>query len=175
MSANPKKPSPILSDTQAEMRNVLILLAREIATELDQLETILARKGITNSQYEKISKNPFYKRTLAAAVEEWNSPQNAENRARQQSAWGHEQALAGYIVRATDPREPLQHVNTAMANLAKWGGIGERLPDAKASDKFIISINIGNGKDIVHEAIIEHKGTPNDEPVTIEGSLASDG
>lgn len=153
---NPPAPPAILNDPEApgnsRFRLMLQTLAREIVVKLEDIDAILTRKGITNIQYEKILKNPYYVRIFKEYETAWNAADNAEARSRLQAAYLFEQALPGYFVRVTDRTEPLPAVTEAMKLLARVAGIGEaRSANAGDGGKFVISINLGGGHKIEHE------------------------
>lgn len=154
---------------QSRFRLMLAALAREVVMQLETVDVILARKGITQAQYDKILKNPYYSVLLAEATEAWKSAGNTEQRTKIQAAFLLEQAMPGYFVRITDNTEQLNAVNEGMKFLARVAGVGE----AKAGPdggKFIISINLGQGKLIEHE-VKTIEATPN-EPENPHGSNA---
>lgn len=139
---------PNIIEPEAEKRRALVLLAREIARSVDLQENVLARKGITEAQYEKILKNPFYAKTLEAEIDSWNAPQNAETRNRVQAAWILENAWPAFHVRLHNPNEPLRDVTAGLLALAKIAGIGEKGDALAAGTKFSININLGRGHEI---------------------------
>lgn len=149
--SNTKPSPPTLDDPQAETRNLLVALAREIAYDLEPVDVILARKGITKTQYEKIENNPFFKSALASAIEVWNAGNNAENRLRIQAAYMAERAMPQIYARMMNANEPLPAVNDSFKTLLKTAGIGERAAGAGTGEKFLISINLGAGKEIRQE------------------------
>lgn len=166
-SPPPKKKPSLATDPQQVMRLHLTALAKEVACELGKLEEILVRRGISRSQYDDtIVKNPFYKRVLEAEIEEWNSPQNAPRRLQLQAQWMLENTLPAYHVRVNDPNEALPAVNDAIKTLMKMSGVGERGDNQQPGQKFMININIGDGKPIHHEVTSAIEAAP----LTIEGT-----
>lgn len=159
-----------LPDANADTRELLVLLAREVAMELEDVDVIIQRKQITKSQYEKILNNPFYKKVLEAEREIWRSTLNAEQRLRIHAAFMLENALPDYYRRVKDPSENLNAVTEGIKTFAKIAGIGEKNTQQGSSEKFLISINIGGGKSIHREVetpvvkTIEHDPTPTGDP-----------
>lgn len=151
----PNLPAPnalIVVDATAAKRGVMNQLAVEVAQDLEDLPVILARHKISQQQYdEKVFRNPYFQRALTAALEEWHAPHNAKRRFEIQCASLAEKALPVYFARATDPGEPLSAVNEAMKNLMRGAGIGERAGGTANGERFTISINLGEGKEINHE------------------------
>lgn len=151
---------------QSRFRLMLAALAREIVMGLETVDVILARKGITNVQYEKILKNPYYSKIFAEGTDAWNSAANAEQRTKIQAAFLLEQAMPGYFVRVTSTLEPLPAVTEGMKFLARVAGVGEAKSGPEGG-KFVISINLGGGHKIEHE-VKTIEATPN-EPETPNG------
>jgi hypothetical protein len=151
-----------LFDPQAASRDMLRLLARHIASEIESVDAVLNRLGLTQAHYEKIINNPYYKRCLLEETREWHSPQNIEQRSRLAASFLHEQLMPNYAARLSDRNEPLPAVNEGMKNLAKWAGIGETKNAGGTGEKFTISINIPGEKPLVREVqakTIEHEPT----------------
>lgn len=152
--APPARPNdPTLPDSRANLRTAMVLLAREIAMELEEIPVILKRKQITEEQYEKISKNPFYARVLAAETEAWGNALNTEQRVRIQAAFMLEQSLPSYWVRLQDRNESLSSINEGVKTVAKLAGIGDRSPAFNEGQKFLININLGYGTEIKREVV----------------------
>lgn len=148
----------------SHFRLILQTLAREIVVGIEDVDAILRRKGITNIQYEKIRKNPFYTRIFNEYSLAWNAADNADARAKLQAAYLVEQALPGYFVRVTDKLEPLPAITEAMKFLARVAGIGERRAESgPEGGRFLISINLGQGRMIEHE-VKTIEATPNEDP-----------
>lgn len=163
-STLPTGAPPDMSDRK---RQAITELAAQIAMDMEELPTILARKQITNDQYEKIAKNPFFQRVLQAYREAWLSATNAERRLALSSAAVIEHFLPKYVSRLHDPNEPLPAVNEGMKVLMKMASIGERGAQAPAGEKFTISINLGTDKTITHE-VIEAVALPPEDPPTMK-------
>lgn len=152
----PNKPTPPAQRTSADlfghsdaMREALVSLAREIAPDVETVETIINRRGITAEQYEKILKNPFYARHLEGFKAEWEGVLNTDKRIKIHSAIILERSLMDLYVRVGDRTEPLSAVVEGVKTFAKLAGIGERDTNRKGDgEKFVISINLGDDKQI---------------------------
>lgn len=142
---------PFNPDPTQRARLALTALAKEIATNFEELDAILRRKGISNDTWAKIEKNPFFVHTLAVETEAWKAPQNAARRIQLQALFTIEQSQHVLAVRLADPNENLTAVNETMKVLMKQAGIGENGGQAGTGEKFVISINLGDGKPIHHE------------------------
>lgn len=150
---------------QSRWRLMLAALAREIVMELEEVSVILTRKGLTEAQFEKVKRNPYYNTIFTEASDAWKAASNAEQRTKIQAAFLLEQALPGYFTRITDKSEPLPAVTEGMKLLARVAGVGETKAGADGG-KFVISINLGQGKTIEHE-VKTIEATP--EPETSHG------
>lgn len=164
-SSLPTGTAPDMSDKK---RQAITELAAQIAMDMEEVSTILARKQITNVQYEKIVKNAFYQRVLQAYREAWHSATNAERRLALASATMIEHFLPKYVSRLHDPNEPLPAVNEGMKVLMKMASIGERGAQAPAGEKFTISINLGGGHNPITHEVIEAVALPPEEPPTMK-------
>lgn len=156
-------------DENDKKRQALTELAAQIAMDVEELPTILRRKQITNTQYEKIAKNPFFQRVVQSYREAWLGATNVERRLALSSAAIIEHFLPKYVGRLHDPNEPLPAVNEGMKVLMKMASIGERGAQAPAGEKFTISINLGSDKQITHEVIEATTLQPEDPPMKLIG------
>lgn len=157
----------LIPPEDARLRLMLAGLAREIVMGLEDVPSILQRKGLSSQQYEKILKNPYYNKILAEATEAWTSATNAAERTRITALFLIEQAMPNYYVRITDKTEPLPAVTEGMKFLARTAGIAEVKAGIQEGGKFVISINLGHGKLIEHEVkTIDNDPQPQPEEKT---------
>jgi hypothetical protein len=145
-------PSPlVVIDPQSASRDLMNRLARDVAFQIEKLETVLERMGISEQSYARLVNNPYYMRVLAAYQEEWNASANTPNRLKIQAAYLAESALPHLWARAIDRNEPFSAANEAVKTLLKVAGIGEGQQVQAIGEKFQININIGEGKEIHKE------------------------
>ncbi len=134
-------PPPVLD------QEALVALARDIAQEMLDLDEILVKHKLTDTQYEIIKVNPFFSRVLAAETACWHSPLNTAERTKLKASLLVEDLLPALNTRLHDRKESLEDMLKGAATLMKIAGIGERAPaangDAKPGEKFVIQINMG--------------------------------
>jgi len=148
----------------SEQSTLYLKLAREIATDLYDIETILNANQITAEQWEKIKNDPTFQRILGAEVAAWNSAINTLERTKLKAGVMIEEWLPEAYARMSDSRENL----TAKTELAKLvtriAGMG--LNDAHVvggtGERITISINLGADakfEKTVSPKIIDHEPT----------------
>lgn len=162
----PAKTSIEIADPNSKFREMLDMLAREVAVAFEATDVICQRKGITPTQYEKIEKNPYYIRVLAAFKEEWGGALNTEKRLQLKALFLLEHTLTPWWGRMQNKQEPLAAVNEGVKTLAKLAGVGERSREDAAGEKFMININLGGGTKITREVNVVES-----IPVEIEGTV----
>jgi len=119
-------------------------LAREMAMAIRNYKDIFADFNLTEEDYYEIAKNDFYKRAKEQFALEWNSTLSTADRVKITSAAGAEQGLLAVTRRMLDPNEPFPGVLTAFKQLCQNAGIGDPKAEQKTSERFIITINIGD-------------------------------
>lgn len=147
--------TPSTSDT------ALVKLAREIAMDIQPIETILKQYSITDQAWEQLQRNGRFTRLLESQVEEWNSALNTHERVRAKSAAMLEEWLPELNNRLHDRDIGLPAKVEAGKMLTKMAGIGEREVGAGgAGERFTITINLGEDHKLSFEkqvpATIEH-------------------
>lgn len=120
----------------------LAALAREIATEINELPVILQHFGISEEEYAALQQNNSFQAILQSAIAEWKSATNAEKRIEVQALAGIEDAMTTVVARMGNKDEPLNHVVEAGKWLKSLTNINA---DAKGAqgEKFIINIQLG--------------------------------
>ena len=125
----------------------LIRLAEELAQNLNDLEVVLQKYGVTTEAWAEINVNPFFTKILEAARAIWSSPLNAAERTKVKAAILTEQALPSLDKRIHDANEPLDKVIQGIKLLSTIAGLGEKAQQGGlgSTDKFVIQINMGAG------------------------------
>lgn len=140
----------------------LVKLAREIAMDIQPIETILKQYSIDPQRWEELQRNGKFIRLLESQVEEWNSALNTHERVRAKSAAMLEEWLPELNNRLHDRDIGLPAKVEAGKMLTKMAGIGEREMNAGAGgERFTITINLGED----HKLSFEKSA-----PLTIEHS-----
>lgn len=78
---------------QEDERTLMISLATEIAMDINPFETILDTHGVTQSEFDRISKHPMFARFLSEASVQWNGSANTKARIVAKMEAGLEAAL----------------------------------------------------------------------------------
>lgn len=144
------KASPVSHDV------TLLKLAREIAMDIQPVETILATLEISDDEWQNIQQNLTFRGYLRTAIEEWQSASNTQERVRLKSLAFVEEALPEFYARAHDPTENLQHKIRVLEVVAKFAGVGGNVDTALSGEKFSVTINLGAD----HQVRIERDVTP---------------
>lgn len=143
MADEPQLPVPFVPLTPQRMAQ----LARELATNMRDIDAVLADFKITEEQFLVYSENPAFKNALESAIIDWNSAHSVEQRIRLQAAHGLEDGMQILVARMQKQSEPLTAAVETGKFLAKLVGIGEegRNP-GNPGDKFSIVINLGDDR-----------------------------
>lgn len=121
-----------------------ISLAREIARDMNPIQTILESRQIDANEWERIQANPHFQRVLSAEVEAWQSANNVGERVRLKALHFVEEALPEFFQRAHDPRETLNAKTEVLKTITRLAGIGNSVGETGAmGEKFSVTINLG--------------------------------
>lgn len=121
-----------------------ISLAREIARDMNPIQTILESRQIDANEWERIQANPHFQRVLSAEVEAWQSANNVGERVRLKALHFVEEALPEFFQRAHDPRETLNAKTEVLKTITRLAGIGNSMGETGAmGEKFSVTINLG--------------------------------
>jgi hypothetical protein len=139
----PAVPAIVVGDTTYTPSN-LAALAREVAMDIKPLPDILKVYRLSEDDYLKISKIPFYAKALETAAIEWNSALSTHDRIRIEAAAIMEDAMPGLSARMKSRDEALPAAIEAGKLFAKLAGLGEVNKAAAGSgEKFVIQIDLG--------------------------------
>ena len=143
-------------ETQSQLMRTL---AREVATDILPLETILETYGISPKQYENISNNRAYKAYLQEAVEAWASAENATGRAKLKLAIAAEESIPEMMTRLHDQQWPAPARVELFKTFLKAAGLASIEGEGgNTSERVQININMSSAS----------------EPVTIDRNLRID-
>ena len=121
-----------------------ISLAREIARDMNPIQTILESRQIDANEWERIQANPHFQRVLSSEVEAWQSANNVGERVRLKALHFVEEALPEFFQRAHDPRETLNAKTEVLKTITRLAGIGNSMGETGAmGEKFSVTINLG--------------------------------
>jgi hypothetical protein len=129
-------------------------LAREMAINIRPYKVVFADYGISEEDFYEISKHEFFKRAKEQYALAWNATESAADRVRLQAAAGSELILPVMVNRAMDANESLSNATEAAKFVAKLAGLGEvKISPASASDRFVITINLGADVETYNKSI----------------------
>jgi hypothetical protein len=132
----------------------LVKLAREMAMNVRPCEDVFEDFGINKTDYYEISKLEFYAKVKEQFTLEWNATASTADRVKIGSLAYLEQILPTITRRALDLKEPLPAATDVAKLLARNAGIGEKTETKGASERFVITINLGadvDGKPVVEK------------------------
>lgn len=120
-------------------------LARDVAIDIETLDAILVKHGLTHAQYDFIAEhNTFFKQALLQQVADWNQIASAQDRLRAQAAAALEAQFPTIAGRMGKPSEKLADVVEAAKLFAKVAGVDAVAPGAGHSgERFEINIDLG--------------------------------
>ena len=119
-------------------------LAREEVMNVRRWPDVLEDFGISAAEFYQISKDPVYRRAKAAFALDWNATTAAPERVKAIAAILLERGLPIIDRRMHDAGEPFNSVIEAYKNLARSAGIGEAKAEPRSSERFQITINLGD-------------------------------
>lgn len=147
-----------------EEDDLLLKLAREIAADINDLETILKHYSIDAYRWESVRNNARFQQLLSNAIEEWNAAGNTHERVKLKAAVMIETVLPELHKRLIDNKEHLGQQVEGLKWLRDLAGLGPRAgAGAQAGERFSVTINLGADQKVKIEKDIT--------PPVIEGEL----
>jgi hypothetical protein len=130
-------------------------IARDVATTLGTLTTVLRKHGLTPPQYKTLEREDFYQRALTAAREEWHSIKNTSQRATAKAAAIVEDSMLVLGSRIQNTQESLSNVAQMTKVVADIAGLGKQVVQNGPQERVTISIDFGADTKLVVEKTIE--------------------
>ena len=126
--------------------NQLAAMARDIATNVYEIEDIVKKYNITTAQFAAhIHPNGFFKNLLQSYAAEWESIKSTDKRLKFQAAAALEESLPTLAHRMGSKGEDFADAIGAAKLFAQLAGAGEKHGDAvSGGERFSIQINIGD-------------------------------
>lgn len=128
----------------------LVQLAREIAMNIQSIETILETHQIDDETWNKIKITPRFTSLLESETAAWNSAVNTHERVKLKSAALVEDWLPEAYARMSDPTENLNaktELGKLVARLAGMGLSNANITDA-SGERFSVTINLGGDNNL---------------------------
>ena len=132
---------------------VLAKLAREMVMNIRNYQAVFDDYGITPEDYYEIEKNEFYKKVKEQFAIEWNSALSTKDRLRLGSQAYLEQILPSITRRALRETENLSAATEVGKLLERIGGVGEKVGEKPAAERFVIQTNLGGETETYDKAI----------------------
>lgn len=137
---------------------LFVQLAREIAMDVSDLESILDRYHVTDKQWDTIQRNPRFDALLKSAIVEWQSAINTEQRIKVKSAVLIEEWLSEANSRIHDRTESLAAKVELAKFLSRLASLGLTGAHAEGGgEKFSLTINLGADSSIKIEKTVTPK------------------
>jgi hypothetical protein len=147
---------PAPDQTTDHLERNLMAIAREIAMDLNPLETILKAHGVEPSWFEIHQNTPRFQAMLAEQIRLWEAADNVEARVKMKFLTATEMAMPQMFASLHDTKEPLSARVELFKTFQKGAGILDKPADGGA-DRVSITINLGSERPPV---TIEAKVTP---------------
>jgi|LakMenEpi03Aug12_release.lakeMendotaPanAssembly.Ray.scaffolds.fasta_scaffold301849_2 hypothetical protein len=127
---------------------LLIKLARELAIELNDIETILQHNQIDIETWNRIKDNPRFKSYYEQERSQWHSALNTNERVKVKSASIVEEFLLPAYTALNDPKEALNSKIELFKHISRLAGMGVTGANVagEVGEKFSVTINIGKGE-----------------------------
>lgn len=141
-------------------------LVRDLAMNLYDEPTILAKHGLSAVEFDVLKKNKFFQNAFEQEVIAWNSPQSTTRRLALEAAMAVENALPVVAARLHNTNEPLADVVGLIKVLSELAGaIGPKanVQSGPAASQFKITINLGGEtttRDATPTITIDNQETP---------------
>jgi len=127
-----------------EYSTMLARIAREVAIDLHDIDTILKNNNIDRPQFDRIKQDPAFQRILEAEISAWAAAGNTYERTRLKAGAVIEEFLIEAHQRIHDKNETLSAKNELVKTLARIAGMGERSAgEAPLGSRFSVTINLG--------------------------------
>lgn len=138
-------------------------IAREIAMDLHDIETILKNNQVEAQTWDKLQANRYFQALVAQAVADWNSALNTNERTKLKAASLVEEWLPEANRLAHDPKQLLSAKVELMKLLKSIGGVGVNPAGEGPSERFSVTINLGADAKLKFEKTVT--------PQVIEGGV----
>lgn len=123
----------------------LLRLAREIAMDIHDIETILNRYHIDTQSWMNLKNSPTFQRYLKQETEAWESAGNTHERVKIKAAALVEEWMPELYARLNDRAEPLSSKIEGGKLITKIAGMGIDKAEINGSggERFSVTINLG--------------------------------
>jgi hypothetical protein len=145
----------VLATSSVFSEDHFIILAREIAMDIQPLETILKRHGISADEWPRVQASPRFQNYLTDALLTWTSALNAPERIKVKSLTVIEDWLLTAYRELQENDGSLRDKTELAKLIARLAGVGEKAAsDLPVGEKISITINMGT-ETIRHEKVVD--------------------
>lgn len=127
-----------------------VVLAREIAMDIQELDVILKNHDVDQARWSQIMANPRFRMLLDQQVKEWNNALNTGERVKLKALAAIEEAMPEFFQRMHDPQENLPAKVKILEAFGNIAGLGKNQQGAPGGggEKFSVTINIGEDQQV---------------------------
>lgn len=130
----------------------MLLLARDIAMDIYDLDTVLKQYRLSAEEWEGLKLNQRFQQLLESEAVAWSSADNAHERVKRKSATLIEVWLEEAARNVHDHTQPLDKRAKVAELVARLAGMGQRdAAEANAGERFSVVINLGADKTITFD------------------------
>lgn len=149
---------PVLDLPSGITDQKLLVIAREVAMDIFDINQILTFTNTSPDEYSEIKEIPRFQAYLQSEMEAWNSALNTHERVKLKAASQIELALVELNNRLHDASEPLMPKVKLAELIAKLGGMGAPPVNGngESSDRFTVTINLGEDRKLEISEKITH-------------------
>lgn len=156
---------PVLDLPDGISDQKLLVIAREVAMDIFDIEQILQFTNTLPEEYDRIRDLPRFQAYLKSEMENWNSALNTHERVKIKAASQMEFALPELNARLHDASEPLVAKVKVAELISKLAGMGVTNANlvGETGSRFTVTINLGAreklqySEKIVGDQVIEGK------------------
>lgn len=140
MASNLKK----IALPQMEGDLLMLRLAREIAMDQHELETIIDRNGVDARTFQRISRTPKFQKYLQDEIINWNAATNTTERVKIKASAMIEEWLPEAFAQMHNEMAPLLHKTEVAKLVSRLGGMDKGpVGMDTAGERFHVTINLG--------------------------------
>lgn len=151
-------PQELITSDTLELE--LVQLAREIAMDIRDIETVLKDHGITPERFEKLKSMPRFRALVESEMVAWNGSLNTQERLKLKSASMLEEWLPELNARIHDPKETLTSKLEGGKLIARLAGAGLNgfNVESGGGERFSVTINLGGDSKLTFNKEVTNQG-----------------
>lgn len=149
---------PVLDLPSGITDQKLLVIAREVAMDIFDIDQILVFTNTSADEYAQIKELPRFEAYLRSEMEAWNSALNTHERVKIKAASQIEFALPELNNRLHDANETLMSKVKLAELISKLAGMGAQNAqvNGESADRFTVTINLGEDRKLEISEKITH-------------------